>query len=114
MAAAFVEHCRRYPEGGWDAWMIWDLRARFLVRAPDFRDAFSPQMLPWAHQDYPWLLPGAVTQLWRATGGGAAIHLEFEQGARNQHAVNFANVAFNDRLLGNVLEDEERKGKVER
>src|ERR1017187_2303050 len=50
----------------------------------------------------------------RATGGGAASHLEFEQGARNEHAVNFANVAFNDQLLGNVLEDEERKGKVER
>ena len=65
VAAAFVEHCRRYPEGGWDAWMIWDLRARFLVRAPDFRDGFSPQMLPWAHQDYPWLLPAAVAQLWR-------------------------------------------------
>ena len=28
---AFVEHDWRFPDGGWDAWMIWNLRARFLL-----------------------------------------------------------------------------------
>jgi hypothetical protein len=61
-AAAYVEHTIRLPDGGWDAWMVWNLRARFLVRAADARAAFSPDMLYWAHQDYPWLLPGLVAQ----------------------------------------------------
>jgi len=61
-ALFFVEHSLRFPDGGWDAWMTWNLRARFLVRAADARDAFSPQMLFWAHQEYPWLVPGAVAQ----------------------------------------------------
>jgi hypothetical protein len=60
--AVFFEHDWRFPDGGWDAWMVWNLRARFLVRAPDLRDAFSPSLLFWAHPDYPWLVPGAVAQ----------------------------------------------------
>jgi len=63
----FVEHSIRAPEGGFDAWMIWNSRARFIVRADDFRIAFSPRLLFWTHQDYPWLLPGLVAQ-WFAIG----------------------------------------------
>ena len=60
--AAFLEHDWRFPDGGWDAWMVWNLRARFLVRAHDLRTAFSPNLLFWAHPDYPWLVPGLVAQ----------------------------------------------------
>src|SRR5438445_302491 len=61
--AFFVEHTLRYPDGGWDAWAIWNLRARFLARAgTGFREAFSPEILFWAHQDYPLLVPGVVAQ----------------------------------------------------
>lgn len=60
--AAFVEHTWRFPDGGWDAWMVWNLRARFLVRAASLRTVFSPDLLFWAHADYPWLVPGAVAQ----------------------------------------------------
>ena len=61
--AFFVEHTLRHPDGGWDAWAIWNLRARFLARGGDgFRAAFSPEILFWAHQDYPLLVPGAVAQ----------------------------------------------------
>lgn len=66
--AAFVEHTVRLPDGGWDAWMTWNLRARFLVRAADARDAFSPHMLFWSHQEYPWLLPGVVAQVFLLFG----------------------------------------------
>jgi hypothetical protein len=66
--AAFVEHTVRLPDGGWDAWMTWNLRARFLVRAADAREAFSPQMLFWSHQEYPWLLPGVVAQVFLLCG----------------------------------------------
>ena len=62
-AAAVVEHTLRFPDGGYDAWMIWNTRARFLSRAADFHAAFSPRLLFWLHQDYPWLVPGAVAQI---------------------------------------------------
>jgi hypothetical protein len=62
-ALVFVEHSIRSPEGGFDAWMVWNLRARFLARAgSDFATAFSPRLLFWTHQDYPWLVPGLVAQ----------------------------------------------------
>jgi len=64
--ALFVEHTLRYPDGGADAWAIWNLRARSLARAGEsFRDAFSPELVFWAHQDYPLLLPGLVAQWFR-------------------------------------------------
>jgi hypothetical protein len=66
--AAFLEHGWRFPDGGWDAWMIWNLRARFLVRAADLRTVFSPDLLFWAHADYPWLVPGVVAQGFLLTG----------------------------------------------
>jgi 4-amino-4-deoxy-L-arabinose transferase-like glycosyltransferase len=66
--AAVIEHTLRFPDGGYDAWMIWNTRARFLVRAADYRTAFSPRLLFWLHQDYPWLLPGAVAQAFQLAG----------------------------------------------
>jgi hypothetical protein len=67
-AGAFIEHTVRFPDGGWDAWMIWNLRARFLARAPDLPTAFSPEMSYLAHQDYPWLLPGMLAQAFAVFG----------------------------------------------
>ena len=61
--AAVVEHTLRFPDGGYDAWMIWNTRARFLARAADLHTAFSPRLLFWLHQDYPFLVPGAVAQV---------------------------------------------------
>lgn len=72
-AAAVLEHTLRFPDGGWDAWMIWNLRARFLARAADFRTAFSPDMAFLAHQDYPWLVPGAVAQAFVSFGESREI-----------------------------------------
>ncbi|HWE25085.1 MAG TPA: glycosyltransferase family 39 protein [Myxococcales bacterium] len=67
--AFFIEHTLRYPDGGWDAWAIWNLRARFLARAgPGFRAAFSPEILFWAHQDYPLLVPGVVAHAFQLVG----------------------------------------------
>lgn len=55
------------PHGEWDAWSIWDLRARFLFRAQEFVSPFSPA-IPWAHPDYPLLVPGVIALLWHAGG----------------------------------------------
>jgi len=62
-AAALVEHFVRNPDGGADAFIIWNLRARWLFRGREhFESAFSPQILFWAHQDYPLLLPALVAR----------------------------------------------------
>jgi len=56
------------PHGGWDAWSIWNLRARFIYRGGDqWREAFSP-LLSCTHPDYPLLLPAAVARGWSYIG----------------------------------------------
>lgn len=60
----FVFYALSKPHGEWDAWSIWNLRARFLFRSGDaWRDAFSSQ-LSLTHPDYPLMLPGAIAMCW--------------------------------------------------
>jgi hypothetical protein len=68
-AVAFAADTAVMPHGAWDAWAIWNLRARFLYRGyPDYwRDGFSP-MLAWSHVDYPLLVPLAVARGWTLLG----------------------------------------------
>jgi Dolichyl-phosphate-mannose-protein mannosyltransferase len=57
-----------HPHGeGWDAFAIWNLHARFLVRSDDWREGLSA-LIPWSHPDYPFLLPAAVAHFWSALG----------------------------------------------
>ncbi len=65
-AAAFAANTIANPHGEWDAWAIWNLRARELVRAgAGWRTSVSEQTV---HGDYPLLLPGAVARLWVYAG----------------------------------------------
>jgi hypothetical protein len=58
----------RHPHGDWDAWAIWNLRARFLYRGGEqWTAAFSPH-LAWSHPDYPLLVSGAVARGWSYAG----------------------------------------------
>ena len=69
--AAYGFLCRsvREPHGLWDAWAIWNLRARFLFRGGEYwRDGLSP-LLSWSHPDYPLLVPGVVARGWTFAGG---------------------------------------------
>jgi hypothetical protein len=64
----FAQMSLDYPHGWWDAWMIYNLRARFLLRgASEWRDAFSA-LLPISHPDYPLLLPALVVRGWSYVG----------------------------------------------
>jgi hypothetical protein len=70
----FLVYTLNKPHGEWDAWSIWNMRARFFVRGGQFwKDAFSSD-LAWSHPDYPLLLPGIVAMLWTLahTGSTAA------------------------------------------
>jgi hypothetical protein len=60
----FICYALTKPHGEWDAWSIWNLRARFLFRAGElWRDAFSTQ-IAWSHPDYPLMVPGIVAMCW--------------------------------------------------
>ncbi len=74
------------PQGNWDAWSIWNLRAKFLA-AVDIGDigdmtpspaspttiarAWSP-LLTGTHPEYPLLLSGAVARCWAFSNSGPA------------------------------------------
>ena len=54
------------PHGSWDAWAIWNARARFLsLGYPDWHDGF---LAPASHPDYPLLLPVSVARMWALAG----------------------------------------------
>ncbi len=54
------------PHGDWDAWAIWNARARFLFRAGnEWRQAFHAAQ---AHADYPLLVPLANARCWSCLG----------------------------------------------
>ncbi|HTC89339.1 MAG TPA: hypothetical protein VK686_13620 [Bryobacteraceae bacterium] len=56
------------PHGEEGAWSIWNMKARFLLRAGTFwRDAFSSD-LGFTRPDYPLLLPGLVALCWKLAG----------------------------------------------
>lgn len=66
--ASFALAASANPQGEWDAFAIWNLRARFLAAGPDgWRGAFSP-LLSMTHPDYPLLLSGFVARCWTMTG----------------------------------------------
>ncbi len=67
--AAFDELTNANPQGNWDAWAVWNLRARFLA-APDAAAqlAYSPRLAA-AHPGYPMLVPGFIARCWSYSGG---------------------------------------------
>jgi hypothetical protein len=69
VSAAMVHTAQTNLYGTWDAFLEWNLRARYLA-GPDetWIRAFSPQLAS-AHADYPLLLSGFIAQLWKFSGG---------------------------------------------
>ncbi len=68
-AASFILAFLKEPHGRWDAWLIWNMHARFIFRGGDhWRDAFASG-LDWSHWDYPLLLPLVIARSWSYMGG---------------------------------------------
>jgi hypothetical protein len=63
-----IQMATALPVGEWDAWAIWNLRAKFLA-GPNgaWHYALSP-LLNGSHPDYPLLLSAFVARVWRAGG----------------------------------------------
>ncbi len=65
----FMEVVQANPYGDWDAWAIWNLRAKYLAGPGEtWRYAVSP-LLTLTHPDYPLLTSGFIAHAWKAGGG---------------------------------------------
>lgn len=72
-AALFFLISLNNPHGYWDAWAIWNLKARFLVRSGDqIAFAFS-ELIGWSHPDYPLLLPCNISKIWSLLGNESLL-----------------------------------------
>ena len=56
------------PHRKWDAWVIWNLHARFILRGGEYWQDFLSSGLDWTHPDYPLLLPLSVVRMWKYAG----------------------------------------------
>jgi hypothetical protein len=66
--AAMWTYADNNPHGLWDAWAIWNVRARFLAGPGEvWRNAISP-LLGRTHPDYPLLLSGFIARCWKVAG----------------------------------------------
>lgn len=67
-AASFALTTFAEPHGKWDAFLIWNLHARFLFRSGADWTAYFGSGLDWTHPDYPLLLPLTVERAWGYCG----------------------------------------------
>jgi hypothetical protein len=71
--ARFVLLTMKSPHGDWDAWAIWNMRARFLFKSGErWRDAFST-ILERSNPDYPLLLSTTIAGCWIYIGDETLI-----------------------------------------
>lgn len=67
-AYGFYVQFEANPQGHWDTWAIWNLRARFLFAGGDaWRGAVSP-LIPLSHPEYPLLWPATIARAWLVQG----------------------------------------------
>jgi hypothetical protein len=67
--AALAAMAESNRHGMWDAWAIWNIRAKFLAGPGEtWRNAVSP-LLSRTHPDYPLLLSGFIGRAWKVSGG---------------------------------------------
>jgi len=68
----FIYATLKAPHGSWDAWTIWNMRARFIFRLGlGWRYAFS-DLLSWSHTDYPLFIPLCIVRSWKYLNNDAA------------------------------------------
>jgi len=64
----FVLLAISFPLGRWDAYMIWNLHARFIFRGGELWHSYMIPELGWSNPNYPLLLPFAVARCWFYVG----------------------------------------------
>ncbi|HEY6506721.1 MAG TPA: hypothetical protein VIY56_01830, partial [Vicinamibacterales bacterium] len=61
----------RSPHGQWDAWAIWNQKARFLFRAGE--DWTASMSIPWSQPGHPLLVSLSVARLWAYAGAELTV-----------------------------------------
>ncbi len=62
--AGMAETWDANPQGNWDAWSIWNLRAKFLASPGDLASRAWSAQLKETHSEYPLLISGFVARCW--------------------------------------------------
>lgn len=71
----FLRSAEALPYGGWDAWNIWNLRAKYLAGPVSaWHNTYSPGLNYFSsHPNYPLLLSAIVGAIWRFTGVNSLV-----------------------------------------
>lgn len=57
------------PHGAWDAWAIWNMRARFIFRGgTSWTELLEFPQVAWSHLDYPLLVSASIARGWSLVG----------------------------------------------
>ena len=70
LLSAIIRFCgltQQYPHGQYDAFSIWNLRARFLYEGAQYWKEFTHATAD-SHTDYPLLVPASVARSWELIG----------------------------------------------
>lgn len=70
---AFVTFTGHWPQGGWDAVAIWNVRAKTLYRGYDLFPTLVLRTVPGGLAQYPLLLPGMLAAQYAWTGTDAQV-----------------------------------------
>jgi hypothetical protein len=70
-AATAVQEYLVSPHGEWDAWAVWNQKARFLVRGGErWTDELA---ILWSNPSHPLLIPLTVARIWAYAGSEATV-----------------------------------------
>jgi hypothetical protein len=70
---AFLVESAISRQGGWDAWMTWNMHARVIFRSGEHWREVLIGLPAWSHPDYPLLLPGSIARIWTYMGQESAV-----------------------------------------
>jgi hypothetical protein len=70
--ATFAGVVELNPQGGWDAFSIWNLRARFLLHMATWKFAVTPFPVG-THMEYPLLMSSVVARGWMYAGSPSPV-----------------------------------------
>jgi len=73
LTPAIAARASGHPHGNWDAWSMWNVRAKYLAGPGDtWRNAVSPELID-KHSDYPLMLPAFIARTWEIAGSTSTL-----------------------------------------
>src|SRR5262245_36960185 len=72
-AVSFVFISLKQPHGEWDAWAVYNMKARFLFRGGEYWKDIFIEPTGWTSPDYPLLVPAAIAACWTVIKRDAVV-----------------------------------------